>query len=79
MPANPQSSRRQSLNNVPADAPAEINLVPFMGIMIILVPMLLYMFSFHIIRVQQVAAPRRGNGQSIDNQPQPLNLTVQIR
>ena len=75
MPANPQSPRRQRLDNAPAD----VNLVPFMGIMIILVPMLLYMFSFHIIRVQQVAAPRRGNGVSVDNKPKPLNLTVQIR
>ncbi len=64
------------------DAVEEISLVPIMAIMVILVPMLIYMFTFHQIKVQRVMAPRRGTGAkkaSEDNKDKPLNLTVMIK
>ena len=60
---------------------AELNLVPIMAIMVILVPMLIYMFTFHQIKVQRVTAPRRGTGAKKAKEEQkekPLNLTVII-
>ena len=52
-----------------------------MAIMVILVPMLIYMFTFHQIKVQRVTAPRRGTGAKKAKEEQkekPLNLTVII-
>lgn len=60
---------------------SELNLVPIMAIMVILVPMLIYMFTFHQIKVQRVMAPRRGTGakKPVDEQKQKeLNLTIMI-
>ncbi len=68
-------------NRDPGETP-ELNLVPIMAIMVILVPMLIYMFTFHQIKVQRVTAPRRGTGAKKAKEEQkekPLNLTVIIR
>lgn len=61
---------------------ADLNLVPIMAIMVILVPMLIYMFNFNQIRVQRVTAPRRGTGSkkaADESKEKELNLTVLIR
>ncbi len=61
---------------------ADLNLVPIMAIMVILVPMLIYMFTFHQIRVQRVTAPRRGTGAkkaTDEKKEKELNLTVVIK
>jgi len=72
----PSERRHVGSDNVP-----ELNLVPIMAIMVILIPMLIYMFTFHQIRVQRVSAPRRSTQTSKANEEQkkPLNLTVIIR
>ena len=60
----------------------DLNLVPIMAIMVILIPMLIYMFTFHTIKVQQVMAPREGTGAKKtqeEKQKKPLNLTVTIK
>lgn len=65
-----------------AEETAELNLVPIMAIMVILIPMLIYMFTFHQIRVQRVTAPRRGSSPSkkVDEvKEKELNLTVLIK
>lgn len=65
-----------------ADEIPELNLVPIMAIMVILIPMLIYMFTFHQIRVQRVMAPRRGTGAQKTNEEKKekeLNLTILIK
>ena len=60
----------------------ELNLVPIMAILVILIPVLLFAFTFFEIRVQAVAAPRLGpsakNKKDNDEEKKPLNLTVLI-
>lgn len=63
---------------------AELNVVPIMGIMCILIPNMLYMFSFHEVTVQRVLAPRAGSagaagGGGARPASHELNLTVMIR
>lgn len=38
----------------------EVNLVPIMSILVILIPLLIYAFTFFEVSVQSVSAPRRG-------------------
>lgn len=59
----------------------EVNLLPSMSVICILIPMLVYAFSFFEIKVQPVAAPRMGAGRvekEGEKQKKPLNLTVLI-
>ena len=60
----------------------ELNLVPIMAILVILIPVLLFAFTFFEVRVQAVAAPRLGpsakNKKDNDDEKKPLNLTVLI-
>lgn len=60
----------------------DLNLVPIMAILIILIPVLLYAFTFFEVKVQAVAAPRLGptkqKKKDDDDQKKPLNLTVLI-
>ena len=77
MAARKPSERRHSAD----DEGGDLNLVPIMAIMVILVPMLIFMFTFHQITVQRVMAPRRGvagkKAKTEDTQ-KPLNLTVVV-
>ncbi len=60
----------------------DINLVPIMSILVILIPMLIFAFTFFEVTVQSVAAPKMGARSSKPKQEQerkPLNLTVVIR
>ena len=77
MAARKPSERRHA----DSDASPELNLVPIMAIMVILIPMLIYMFTFHQIRVQRVSAPRTSTQTSKANEDKKkaLNLTVIIR
>ncbi len=64
------------------DVPAEVDLKPVMGLVAILIPLLLYTFSFYKIQVQPVSAPKigaagPGNNQG-DNKKKPLQLTVVV-
>jgi len=73
----PSERRHGSVDEVP-----ELNLVPIMAIMVILIPMLIYMFTFHQIRVQRVMAPRRGTGAQKtkeEKKEKELNLTILIK
>lgn len=60
----------------------DINLVPIMSIMVILIPMLIYAFTFFEVTVQSVAAPKMGTGRAKKTEEtpteRPLNLTVLI-
>jgi len=60
----------------------EVNLIPVMGLIMILIPLLLYSFSFFNIQVQPVAAPKTGVAGSASDkskdEKRPLNLTVLI-
>ncbi len=78
MPATKPSERRHAGGEKVPD----LNLVPIMAIMTILVPMLIFMFTFHQIKVQRVSAPRRGTGAkkaSEDTKKKELNLTIMIK
>lgn len=59
----------------------ELNLVPIMGLIVILIPMVLFLYNFFEVKVQAVAAPRLGSAQQKkpeDDAKKPLNLTVHI-
>ena len=77
MPARKPSDRRHGGD----DDVAALNLVPIMAILVILIPMLIYMFNFSEIKVQRVMAPRRGTGSKTtkETKEKPLNLTVMIK
>ncbi len=60
----------------------DLNLAPIMSILVILIPMLIFVFQFYQIAVQQVAAPKMGMNKpketkDKDDKPK-LNLTVMI-
>ena len=66
-----------------SEVEADLNLVPIMAILIILIPVLLYAFTFFEVKVQAVAAPRLGPAQKNkkkddEDQKKPLNLTVLV-
>lgn len=57
----------------------EIDLKPIMGLICILIPLLVYAFSFYEIKIAPVSAPNvaaPGHEQAGDEQKKPLNLTV---
>ncbi len=60
----------------------DLNLTPIMGLMVILIPIILFMYNFFEVKVQAVAAPRLGSGaakpQDGQDEKKPLNLTVHI-
>lgn len=64
------------------EAVEELNLVPIMAILIILIPVLLYAFTFFEVKVQAVAAPRLGPSKAKkkddEEKKKPLNLTVLV-
>ncbi len=59
---------------------AEVNLAPVMSILVILIPVLLFTFTFFQVKIQPVSAPRLGSGhaQQTNKKKKPLNLTVLI-
>jgi biopolymer transport protein ExbD len=57
---------------------AKVNLIPVMGIMVILIPIVIYMFTFHQVRVHQVFAPRKSTA-AVDTLTKATDLTVTIR
>lgn len=74
--ARKPSERRHSEEEV-----GDVDLSAIMAILVILIPMLLYAFSFFEVKVQAVAAPRMGTGtpkKKTDDEKKPLNLTVLI-
>lgn len=74
--ARKPSSRRHSVGELD-----DVNLVPIMSILVILVPMLIYAFTFFEVTVQSVAAPKMGTGKAKTkdtDEKKPLNLTVLI-
>jgi biopolymer transport protein ExbD len=59
----------------------ELNLVPIMALLVVLIPILLYAFKFFEIRVQAVSAPRMSSGKAKkkkETDKKPLNLTVLV-
>lgn len=58
----------------------ELNLSAIMAILVILIPMLIFVFNFFEVKVQAVAAPKVGSGKAKkkDSDKKPLNLTVLI-
>jgi biopolymer transport protein ExbD len=58
----------------------DVNLTPIMSILVILIPMLIFAFSFFEVKIQAVAAPKMGQPKKTDteNEKKPLNLTVLI-
>lgn len=58
----------------------EINLIPIMAILCILIPVILYAFNFFEVKIQAVSAPRMGRSQKKpqDQDKKPLNLTVLV-
>jgi len=59
----------------------EVDLKPIMGLICILIPLLIYAFSFYEIKIQPVSAPKLGPPNPADlgeDQKKPLNLTVLI-
>ena len=70
-----QKQRRPQENN------ARVNLVPVMAIMVILIPMIMYMFEFHRVTVHRVLTPRMASACISGNchEGKPLDLTVTVR
>ncbi len=59
----------------------DVNLIPIMSILVILIPMLIYAFNFFEVTVQSVAAPKMGAPKTKDKdepEKKPLNLTVLV-
>jgi len=59
----------------------DVNLIPIMSVIVILIPMLIYAFNFFEVTVQSVAAPKMGTGKAKkDDAPEkkPLNLTILV-
>lgn len=80
------SRRRSSGRHAYEEPEADLNVVPVMGIMCILIPNMLYMFSFHEVAVKRVMAPRAGASSPAEGpakgeaaSERELNLTVMIR
>ena len=73
-------SRKPSERRNAEDFDDELDLTPIMSILVILIPVLLFAFSFFEVRVQAVSSPRLGTGKSSkkDDEKKPLNLTVII-
>ncbi len=76
------AARKPSERSHRTEITQDLNLAPFMSILIILIPLLIFAFQFYEITVQSVAAPKLGpvkkqKEQTEDDKP-PLNLTVLI-
>jgi biopolymer transport protein ExbD len=74
--ARKPSERRHSKEKI-----EDLNLSPIMSILVILIPMLLYAFSFFEVKVQAVTAPRMGQSKPTkdkEEEEKPLNLTVLV-
>jgi biopolymer transport protein ExbD len=74
--ARKPSERRHSKERI-----EDLNLSPIMSILVILIPMLLYAFSFFEVKVQAVTAPRMGPSNQKpkdEDEKKPLNLTVLV-
>lgn len=71
------SSRRHQLQQTEVD----VDLKPIMGLICILIPLLIYAFTFYEIKIQPVSAPKLGPpnpAEMGEDQKKPLNLTVLI-
>ena len=76
------AARKPSERSHRTEVTQDLNLAPFMSVLVILIPMLIFAFQFYEITVQSVAAPKLGpvkkqKDQAEDDKP-PLNLTVLI-
>lgn len=74
-------ARKPSMRHHAIGELEDVNLVPIMSVLVILIPMLLYAFTFFEVTVQAVAAPKMGTGKSAQketDQKRPLNLTVLV-
>ncbi len=74
----PRSGSRRGKRSV--EELGELNLSAIMAILVILIPMLIFVFNFFEVKVQAVAAPKVGSGKAKkkDSDKKPLNLTVLI-
>ena len=64
------------------DAQIELNLVPIMALLCVLIPVLLAAFNFFEIKVQAMSVPRMATGKSKakkTKKQKPLNLTLNIQ
>mgnify|MGYP000847073121 CR=1 FL=1 len=59
----------------------DVNLIPIMSILVILIPMIIFAFTFFEVTVQSVAAPKMGKpqAQKAEETKRPLNLTVIVK
>lgn len=59
----------------------ELNLVPIMALLVVLIPVLLFAFTFVDIKIQAVQAPKMGTGSAKkkDDAKKPLMLTVAVK
>ncbi len=77
------ASRPSARSHAVDDTPGDLNLVPVMGIMTILIPILLFMFTFNEVTVQRVQAPRSAANAAAtpgsNDKERELNLTVLVR
>ncbi|NUN14741.1 MAG: biopolymer transporter ExbD [Myxococcales bacterium] len=72
--ARKPSERRHATENL-----EDINLTPIMSILVILIPMLIFAFSFIEIALQQVAAPKMGPPKPKQaDEKKPLQLTIVV-
>ena len=58
----------------------EVDLTPIMSILVILIPMLIFAFSFFEVKIQEVSAPKMSPTKEQKKEPdkKPLNLTVLV-
>lgn len=72
-------ARRPSERRHSEEELEEVNLIPIMSILCILIPVLILAFNFFEVSIQQVAAPKVGKPkESSENKDKPLQLTVVI-
>ena len=72
-------ARRPSQRRHTEEELEEVNLIPIMSILCILIPVLILAFNFFEVSIQQVAAPKVGKPkESQENKDKPLQLTVVV-
>jgi biopolymer transport protein ExbD len=74
-------ARKPSERRHAKEVDGELNLAPIMSILVILIPVLIFAFTFFEVKIQQVSAPKMGPPKQTkkeDDQKKPLHLTVEI-
>ncbi len=73
-------ARQPSQRRHATDEAGDINLTPIMSILVILIPMIIYAFTFFEVKITRVALPKMGQPKQVakEDEKKPLLLTVLV-